>query len=93
MFFACFSCGVWYEAQQRYASTVIFNCQFSIFNCFAPLQSFSIFDFCFARRQCPCAHPKVTHIRFYNAINYLLLFDAKVKRLVFAMWINEDKRG
>ena len=43
MFFACFSCGVWYEAQQRYASTVIliinfqfkklsiFNYQFSIF--------------------------------------------------------------
>ena len=45
MFFACFSCGVWYEAQQRYASTVIFNCQFSIFNCFAPLQSFPIANF------------------------------------------------
>ena len=32
MFFAVFPCGVWDEAQQRYASTVIFNCQFSIFN-------------------------------------------------------------
>ena len=81
MFFACFSCGVWYEAQQRYASTDIFHFLFPIS------------DFRFTRRHYTWVHPRVNHIRFYNAINYLLLFDAKVKRLVLAMWINEDKRG
>ena len=40
MFFACFSCGVWYEAQQRYASTVISYCQLSILH-----HQFSIDEF------------------------------------------------
>ena len=32
MFLAILSCGVWYEAQQRYASTVISYCQLLIVN-------------------------------------------------------------
>jgi len=69
----------------------IVNSQFSIV--LRLYSHFPISDFRFTRRHYTWVHPRVNHIRFYNAINYLLLFDAKVKRLVLAMWINEDKRG
>lgn len=45
------------------------------------------------RHQRKCAHPNGNHIRFHHAINYELLFDAKVKYRILALWMYVDQCG